>query len=90
MLDENLLTFENYKIELEENEDKKRTGIYINNDVTYERRKDLEKPNCHIVIVDISTAKEYRLINVYRSFSANNNVTPFDQFNIQLNIIKIA
>ena len=35
------------------NKEKKRAGIYIRRDVKYTRRKDLEKLDCHVVIVDV-------------------------------------
>ena len=89
-LDENTLSFRDYSIELEENTYKKRTGIYINNRVSYNRRKDLESQNCNIVIIDISEDRDYRIINVYRSFSTYNNERPIDKFQNQLMIIQRA
>jgi hypothetical protein len=88
--DEKTLTLPNYKIELEDNVYKKRTGIYIHNSVEYERQRHLEEPNNHIVIIDLKCKKEYRIINVYRSFSPNNNITPTERFKNQLKIIKNA
>ena len=89
-LDENILSFRDYSIELEENTYKKRTGIYINNRVSYNRRKDLESQNSNIVIIDISEDRDYRIINVYRSFSTYNNERPIDKFQNQLMIIQRA
>ena len=88
--DEKTLTLPNYKIELEDNEYKKRTAIYIHNSVEYERQRHLEEPNNHIVIIDLKCKKEYRIINVYCSFSPNNNITPTERFKNQLKIIKNA
>ena len=68
---------------------KKRTGIYINERVKYIRRKDLEKDNMHIVIVDILGIKQIRIISLYRTFR------PLDRtagafFEAQLEILKNA
>ena len=69
--DERTLTKSNYEIELEDNQYKKRTAIYIHNNIDYERQRHLEEPSNHIVIIDLKCIKEYRIINVYHSFSPN-------------------
>ena len=89
MKEENL-TIKNYKIELEKNTFKKRVGIYINNNINYERQFDLEEEDNHIIIIDINAEKNYRIINVYRSFSSNSNITPTNRFKNQIEIIKRA
>ena len=48
---EKLLNCGGYNIELEQNSQKKRVGIYIQRDVVYKRRIDLEKEDHHIVII---------------------------------------
>ena len=58
-VDESTLTFPGYKIELEDNDIKKRTGIYIRNNISYQRRRDLEETNNNIVIIDVSDVNEY-------------------------------
>ena len=88
ILDENILTIRNYKIELENNIYKKRTAIYIHNRVNYERKRNLEEQDSHVVIIDIKCIKEYRLINIYRSFSSPDTITPTERFRKQLQIIK--
>ena len=50
-LDEKMLTFKDYNLELEDNVHKKRTGIYINNKISYTRRRDLEAKNSNIIII---------------------------------------
>ena len=50
---ENILNHNDYLLELEQNDDKKRVGIYISKDIKFKRRADLEKKNCHIVIIDV-------------------------------------
>ena len=57
-VDESTLTFPGYKIELEDNDIKKRTGIYIRNNISYQRRRDLEETNNNIVIIDVSDVNE--------------------------------
>ena len=59
---EDVLNCNNYVIELEQNSLKKRAGIFIHKDVKYVRRKDLEKVNCHIVIIDVTACTNFRLI----------------------------
>ena len=51
---ENLLSCGGYSIELEMNNEKKRAGVYVRNDIQYNRRLDLEVVDCHIVILDIN------------------------------------
>ena len=89
-LDEKMLTFNDYNLELEDNIYKKRTGIYINNKISYTRRNDLETKNSNIVIIDVSDLREYRIINVYRSFVTYDNDRPIDKFQNQLSIISNA
>ena len=87
-INEPTLSTKNYKLELELNDYKKRVGIYINNNIEYKRRTDLEEKNNHIVIVDIKLQTKYRICNVYRSFSTNDTRTPLERFQKQLNLIK--
>ena len=63
---EDILNCNNYVIELEQNTLKKRAGIYIRKDVRYIRRSDLEKVNCHIVIIDVTACTNFRLISNLR------------------------
>ena len=84
---EDILNCNDYNLELEINNLKKRTGIYLRKNVKYLRRKDLEIQNCHIVIIDIFASQTLRLIGVYRSFMPQDSVTPAKLFEIQLGII---
>ena len=52
------------------------------------RRNDLEKKDFHIVIVDVVLNVKVRIINVYRSFSPPNSMTPEAFFAEQLKILK--
>ena len=64
---ESVLSCGGFVLELEQNTDKKRVGIYLRNGVKYVRRNDLELENFHIIIVDVITHVKIRVINVYRS-----------------------
>lgn len=89
-VDKNTLTFPGYKIELEDKDFKKRTGIYICNNVSYERIRELEEPNNNIVIIDVSDINKLRIMNIYRLFTTYNNMRPIDKCIHQLEIIKKA
>ena len=65
-------------------------GVYLSNNMTYKRRHDLEGLNNHLVIIDILDKKHTRLINIYRSFYTQDNVTPRDKFKQQLETIRLA
>jgi hypothetical protein len=56
----------------------------------YVRRSELEEVDCHIVILDISSKPDLRIINLYRSFNPPNNMSARDFFNIQLQTVKRA
>ena len=43
-----------------------------------------------MVIIDILDRKSTRLINIYRSFTPQNNMSPRDKFKEQLELIKQA
>ena len=74
-------------IELEQNTVKKRVGIYIHEDTKYVRRKDLEKENCHIVIIDVTACTNLRLISVYRSFRPQGIISPTALFKKQISLL---
>ena len=58
---EHVLNSGNYAIELEMNSYKKRAGIYIRNGIKYRRRTDLERPDLHIVIIDVVACIMYKI-----------------------------
>ena len=89
-LEDKHLTLENYKIEIENNQRLKRTGILIHNKINYERKRNLEEINTNIVIIDVNGDHEYRIINLYRSFAPERNATPTENFINQLRIINHA
>ena len=68
---------------------KSRVGIFINNEITYKRIDQLEGIDSHIVIIDISNSCIVkRIINVYRCFNPQGNITLQEKFIYQLEIIK--
>jgi hypothetical protein len=85
-----LLTFPGYTIEVESNDVKSRVGFYINDQIKFTRRKDLEGMNSNLIIIDIIQNKPVRLINIYRSFRPQDNVTPREKFKYQLGLVKNA
>ena len=87
---ENILNVGGFKIELEMNNEKRRAGIYINTEVNYVRRTDLEKENMHIVVIDVKSDIEFRIINIYRSFRPPGGISADTFFVKQLSLIKIA
>ena len=76
-----------YNFEAEVNTTKSRTGIYIRTNVCYVRRCDLEGSNNGLLIIDFNSTKNYRLINLYRTFNPQNGRTQFENFEAQLSII---
>ena len=87
---EKILNCGGYNIELELNNEKKRAGIYLRNNLKYIRKFDLEKEGFHLLIVDVYTNVKIRIINVYRSFRPPNGMTPEIFFNEQLKILNNA
>ena len=80
-----------YQLELENNTINARTGFYIKNNIKFKRRNDLEGINSNLVIIGIKDTKvPVRLINIYRSFNPQNNVSPREKFKYQLQLIKKA
>ena len=88
--DANLLTKGQFKIEVEKNKVKARVAILIKDNVEYVRRRDLEGEDLGIVIVDLIGINKFRVINLYRSFNPNNNMSPLQFINSQLQLINDA
>ena len=57
-VDHNLMSFPGYLYESESNSIKSRVGCYINANLSYVRRIDLEGSNAHLVILDVKSTKE--------------------------------
>ena len=72
------LSAKGYKFESESNDIKARVGLYINTNIVYDRRKDLEGINNSLIIIDFNAQnKNFRLINLYRVFNPQNGRSPF-------------
>ena len=86
-----LLSIKGFKYEYEENSFKKRVGFYIKNCIKYERKRELEGTDSHLIVIDVDNAKHdnKRIINLYRSFNPILE-TAKDLFLKQLNLIKTA
>ena len=65
-----------------------RCGVYLSNNVSYLRRNDLEVVNMHVMIIDLLDNRKTRIINVYRPFNPSNNLTQFEFFVNQIEVIK--
>ena len=83
-----LLTFKGFNFESENNTVKMRCGVYLSNNVSYLRRNDLEVVNMHVMIIDLLDNRKTRIINVYRPFNPSNNLTQFEFFVNQIEVIK--
>ena len=59
---ENILNCGNYNLELELNTTKKRVGTYIRKGVPYTRKFELEKPDHHVVVIDVNAGVNLRII----------------------------
>ena len=77
-----------FDFEAKSSDSKHRVGVFIRNSLNYRRRIDLEKKNCHLIIIDLFGNKLVRLITLYRSFRPPNSESPSAFFQKQLEIIK--
>ena len=84
-----LLTSRNFKIEVEKNTKKARSAIAIRDNIEYKRRLDLEEIDSGLVVIDINSSKNYRIINLYRQFAPPNNLTQTEHFSLQLRNIEL-
>jgi exonuclease III len=84
------LNIKGYALEVETNENKKRVATYIKTSVQYKRRNDLEKPNLHLIILDIQANPQLRIITLYRTFRPQDASSPREHFQNQLHLINEA
>jgi exonuclease III len=89
-LDHNLLSFPGASFESENNDICSRVGVYINSNIIFTRRIDLEGHNSHLIILDIEGYKKLRIINIYRPFNPQNAMAPKEFFVYQMELIRIA
>ena len=85
-----MLSFPGFAIETENNNTLSRVAVYLDNRISYIRRRDLEGVNSNLLILDLVSWNPVQLINVYRSFSRQHNINQRDKFTIQLQLIKAA
>jgi exonuclease III len=89
-LNHDLLSFPSYCFESEINDNKSRVGVYIHHNINYVRRSDLEGCNKHILIIDIKSKRDLRVITIYRPLNTPDGSQPRDFFSTQLNLIRHA
>ena len=87
-LDHNLLSFPGFALETENNKSLSRVAIFISNKIDYIRRRDLEGVDSNLMVLDLVGDDNWRIINLYRSFSPQNITTQREKFRQQLQIIK--
>ena len=63
-----VLTNKEYRLEVETSNIKSRCAIAIKNNINYKRRTDLEGEDLSLVIIDVTSTTNYRLINIYHQF----------------------
>jgi hypothetical protein len=64
--------------------------MYASNPVNYRRRNNLEGSNNHIVIINLVSGQDLRIITIYRSFKTFENMSARERFEVQLNLRKNA
>ena len=90
-LDPDLLSFPGYNYESECVKNvKARVGCYVKSNLNYIRRTDLEGTNLHLLVIDIKSEHDLRIINIYRSFNPLVMTNARELFKTQLSLIKQA
>jgi exonuclease III len=89
-LDHELLSFLGYNYENETNTIKARVGAYISSKLNNVRCQDLEGVGNHLIILDIKSNKDVRIIGLYRCFVSQDGATPREMFKRKLYVIKNA
>ena len=85
-----LMSFPGFNIEVENNDSKSRVAILLNSTLKYTRKFELEGINSNLMVIDVDDGTKLRIINIYRSFTPQENVGQREKFKYQLNLIKIA
>jgi hypothetical protein len=75
---------------LEKNVVKSRVEMYIKSSLIHIRKYTLEGNDYHILIIDVKSEKDLRLIDLYRSFNPCGQLSPRQFFAYQLSLIKAA
>ena len=85
-----LLTNKDYSLEIEKSKIKSRCAIAIKNNINYTRKHELEGEDLSLIIIDISSSTNYRIINVYRQFNPPDNLSQTEHFDLQLKQCELA
>ena len=88
--DKDLLRIPGFNFELEVNSYISRVGFYISNEINYKRQSTLEGEDSNLIIIDIGSINQTRIINVYRSFNPQNGQSQTEKFKYQLRLIRKA
>ena len=64
--------------------------MYISSKIDYIRRRDLERTDSNLVIIDLKGSMNLQLINIYRSYSPQHGMGQRDKFIQQLLLIDNA
>ena len=88
--DHELLSFQSFNYESEVNSIKSRVGVYIKQKMNYVRRLDLEGSDAHLVIIDIKSKCDLRIITIYRPFNPQGGAHPKNFFNYQITLARAA
>ena len=84
-----ILSFKGYSLEVETNTIKSRCCTYVRGGIPYVRRSDIEGIDNNIVIIEtVFDKKTFIIVNLYRSFAEQNNVSTTVRFATQLDIIQ--
>ena len=66
----NILSIPGFTLETENTNHKKRVGMYIRNNIKYERCSLLEEQDNNLVMIDVILENaSRRIVNIYRSFN---------------------
>ena len=84
-INEDLLSFPGYGLEIEQNDLKRRVGMYVRSTVNYRRRTDLEANKRHLIVIDILGKPELRIITIYRTFMVGSYALPSRSRHLSVN-----
>ena len=88
-LDHSLMSLVDFQYESELNTVRSRVGMYVRSGLKYVRRQDLEGINSHIIVIDVKSDKNFRIITLYRPFNPL-GTNPRAFFQSQLDILNNA
>ena len=87
--DLSLIEIQGYTMELENSTGKRRSMMYISNEIKYERHAEKEQVNNHVMLISIeANKKKIQLASIYRTFKLTSNRTHKEEFISQLDDLK--